>query len=353
MAQRRLNEEQGLLDDDGPGGAPGGILWEWVQPRRPSEASGRRSAASIKSAISRVTAGLLGGAAGRSTRSASTPGSSPRDVREKGFAATGGGAREISDEEGGLTPQQYGPAGDADVGDGVGPSTPLLGAESPGPSSPQRPPRSPRRPHGSPRVHYSDFAVPPTLAAAFEDVDLASPRPGADDGEFAPPLHEMQETNNQPLSLPLLPPIPSTDGALRLSTLYDPPVITQLPPSPSSYEPPSRAPDSRDGLAGATDDTDLADNKRDTRLGYLSWRAGSDLEHGSAVSGYGPELTPPQTPDEGNSVHRVGDEDGDSNEGRLLPTTRPSAFRRGFSSELSETGPPDSSLFLNGASSRC
>lgn len=325
-------------------------MWEWVPHRRPSEPSGRTSRASVRSVLSRATGGLLGGAAGRSTRSGSTPGSSPRDARERGFLASSGG-NGASEEGPGLAPRQYGPAGEVDVADGVGPSTPLLGVESPGPSSPEPPSRTPR-------VHYSDFHVPPLLGPAFDDVDLTSPRPDArahaDDNGFGAP-REMQETSTRPLALPILPPITATNGALRLSTMYDPPVITQLPPSPSSYEPPPLgAPLHLAVSNGDSDDSSSRSDghKRDTRLGYLSWtHGGAESDNERAVSGYGPELTPPQTPeDEGLGLRVVG-EDEDSLEGGPMLSTQPSAMRRSFSSELSETGVPDSALFLNGASS--
>ncbi|GAA5898406.1 hypothetical protein JCM8208_006974 [Rhodotorula glutinis] len=356
-ADRRLAEEHGLLG--GPsgggggggsrGGSPGGIMWEWVPHRRPSEPSGRTSRASVRSVLSRATGGLFGGAAGRSTRSGSTPGSSPRDARERGFlGSSGGNVTSASHEVPALAPRQYGPAGEADVAEGVGPSTPLLGGESPRRASPERASRSPR-------VHYIDFNALPALAAPFEDVDLASPRPdadaSADDGSFGSPPRDMQETSTRPLALPILPPIPATNGALRLSTLYDPPVITHLPPSPSSYEPPPLGAPRH--LDVPNDDSDSASSrsgghKRDTRLGYLSWtHGGGESDNERAVSGYGPELTPPQTPeDEEPGLRGVG-EDEDSLEGGPMLSTRPGALRRSFSSELSETGVPDSALFLN------
>ncbi|GAA5836192.1 hypothetical protein JCM9279_002221 [Rhodotorula babjevae] len=355
-AERRLAEEDGLLGARGGGGgvrgghdgSPSGIMWEWVPHRRPSEPSGRTSRASVRSVISRATGGLLGGAAGRSTRSGSTPGSSPRDARERGFLASSGG-HVPSGEASGLAPRQYGPAGEVDVADGVGPSTPLLGVESPRSGSPEPPARSPR-------VHYIDFDALPVGAAAFHDVDLTSPRPdiGADDDEdsFGAPPREMQETSTRPLALPILPPIPATNGALRLSTLYDPPVITQLPPSPSSYEPPLLgAPRSLDVSNGDSDDSSSRSegHKRDTRLGYLSWtHSGGESDNERAVSGYGPELTPPQTPeDEGLGLRVVGEDEDSLEGGGPMLSTQPSAMRRSFSSELSETGVPDSALFLN------
>ncbi|GAA5925540.1 hypothetical protein JCM3775_001436 [Rhodotorula graminis] len=350
-ADRGLAEEHGLLGGAGAGaggggrhGSPSGIMWEWVPHRRPSEPNGRTSRASIRSVLSRATGGLLGGAAGRSTRSGSTPGSSPRDARERGFLASSGG-NATSEERAALGPGQYGPAGEADVAEGVGPSTPLLGVESPERSSPEEPSRSPR-------VHYLDFNARPTVAVPFEDVDLASPRPDAA-GSFGSPPREMQQTRTRPVALPLLPPIPSTNGALRLSTLYDPPVITHLPPSPSSYEPPPLgAPRRLDVSSGDLDDvSSMCDgHKRDTRLGYLSWTqgGGGESDNERAVSGYGPELTPPQTPEDEEPGLRVGgDDDDDSLDGGPMLSTRPGALRRSFSSELSETGVPDSALFLN------
>ncbi|KPV76391.1 uncharacterized protein RHOBADRAFT_42722 [Rhodotorula graminis WP1] len=350
-ADRGLAEEHGLLGGAGAGaggggrhGSPSGIMWEWVPHRRPSEPNGRTSRASIRSVLSRATGGLLGGAAGRSTRSGSTPGSSPRDARERGFLASSGG-NATSEERAALGPGQYGPAGEADVAEGVGPSTPLLGVESPERSSPEEPSRSPR-------VHYLDFNARPTVAVPFEDVDLASPRPDAA-GSFGSPPREMQQTRTRPVALPLLPPIPSTNGALRLSTLYDPPVITHLPPSPSSYEPPPLgAPRRLDVSSGDLDDvSSMSDgHKRDTRLGYLSWTqgGGGESDNERAVSGYGPELTPPQTPEDEEPGLRVGgDDDDDSLDGGPMLSTRPGALRRSFSSELSETGVPDSALFLN------
>ncbi|BGP38666.1 hypothetical protein JCM10450v2_002616 [Rhodotorula kratochvilovae] len=342
-ADRRISEEDGLLD--GPAAASAaalppkeharGVLWEWVPHRRASDGRSRVSRASGRSALSRFTGGLLGRSAGRSGASAagSTPRSSPRDGPEKGFV----GVEEKAALGASGASREYGPPGEADVGDGVGPTTPLLGAEPPSPTSPPRSPRSPLRllrdggEHAG--VRYAAFPSAPALAPAFEDVDLTSPRFDTGEGgfDYGPPV--MEETGARSASLPVLPPISPTNGPLHLSTLYDPYFAPQLPPSPSSYEPPSttiaapppvtaRASNRYSAAESATarlselwrgyetssPQTDAGtstlggghgDKRDSSRPGYLSWLAGFSAEPSADEHAQrGPqEVTPPQTPE--------------------------------------------------------
>ncbi|GAA6051989.1 hypothetical protein JCM3770_002999 [Rhodotorula araucariae] len=340
-AERRISEEEGLLDGPVRPAAPKeharGVLWEWVPHRRASD--GGRSRASGRSALSRLTGGLLGRRGTRSGASAaaSTPRSSPRDGPEKGFV--GEGEKPALGSSG--ASRQYGPPGDGDIGDGVGPSTPLLGAEpeqSSSPAgSPRSPPRSPRSPlrllrdsgeHAG--VRYAAFPAASSSAPAFEDVDLTSPRPGADVDGFDAPPRVREETTARPAPLPILPSIAPQEGPLRLSTLYDPYFTTALPPSPASYETPSTAltapapmverPCNRysasaaatsslselwHGYETSSPQTDAGGSmlgtgdKRDSRPGYLSWLNGAYPDAGTAAEAHAPqqEYTPPQTPE--------------------------------------------------------
>ncbi|GJN87453.1 hypothetical protein Rhopal_000402-T1 [Rhodotorula paludigena] len=328
-----------------------GLTWDVVPQRMPSD--GRTSRASGRSALSRLTGGLLGagGAAGpsRSSVAGSTPRSSPHEPKEGGF---GGGEAEKQDEEQELLKgDDLAKIGESDVGTPASPRA-AVGGLAAGTTagatfaalaasrsrSPQRSPRSPLR-----SIRDGGESRPERFMPLFADL------PSSDEDPFSPGLStgrfDEVDLTSPRIDQDVLPETPHTDGALRLSHLYDPPLTIQLPPSPASYDPPSpRTPSddtrrdvtsvppisivdnagSRFGevsaatvslghlwsgyetsspqtdTGGSPEMGDVGATKRDTRLGYLSWSSVGEppVPQGTATTGgqYGPNFTPPHTP---------------------------------------------------------
>ncbi|GAA6004832.1 uncharacterized protein JCM10292_002533 [Rhodotorula paludigena] len=422
-AERRISEEEGLLAAGGAaaGAAPAtkmrsrGLTWDVVPQRMPSD--GRTSRASGRSALSRLTGGLLGagGATGpsRSSVAGSTPRSSPHEPKEGGF--DGGEAEKLDEEQELLTGDDLATMGESDVGTSASPRAAVAGLAAGSTAgatvaalaasrsrSPQRSPRSPLRSirdggESRPERFMPLFADLPSSdedpfspglsTGRFDEVDLTSPRIDQDGEAFgSTSSHDAGPSGPRPLSVPVLPETPHTDGALRLSHLYDPPLTIQLPPSPASYDPPSPRTPSGDmrrdvtsvppisivdnagprfgevsaatvslghlwsGYETSSPQTDTGGSpamgdggasKRDTRLGYLSWSSVGEppVPQGTATTGgqYGPEFTPPHTPQTlAEPGLRIITEDEDSDVGSGAKSNASS--RRSRASVVSERG---------------
>ncbi|GEM06877.1 G-protein coupled receptor [Rhodotorula toruloides] len=366
--RRRIAEEEGLL------GSPesqlrrrersAGVLWEWIPTRAPSRTSGKSG--SGRSALSRLTGGLLGSKGGAKSTAGSSPKGSPAESKEKGFSPRSGtaSAREgrsprTDEEKGLLSGGEEGGEGGRDLGVVAGAAglAAATGASRQGRS--YVPQSDPRR--------YEQ-------AEPFDDVDLTSPRVDLGDETF--PSSDYP-ADSQRLSPPTLLPI-QPSSPIRLSRFYDPAGSSAnpyFPPSPSSYSTPSRfdpyssichsppvplaytageatvplplgpvrqatstlsqlwqgyeTNSPRTDAGGGVEDE--GQRKRESsRLGYLSW---------SATDGGGgqqQEYTPPQTPDP--PALRVIHEGQDDDERSYMGSSEGSRQAQGPRTVVSEGG---------------